>query len=147
MSDLPPPIPGSYVPDAPSTPMSPLSPGRLGGNLPPHRGGLIFGLGIASLAVLVLGLGGVAFPPCCLGTTLISVGLAVPAWVMANNDTRAMREGRMDPSGRGLCDAGRICAIISVVLNGLSLLGCLGSAAFFGLGGFGRGGPWNYSTP
>lgn len=144
MSDLPPPIPGSYVQDAPRTPVQPLNPGQLGGTIAPNRGGAILALGISSLVVLVFGGSGLVFAPCCLGTTAISVGLAVPAWVMANADIRAMREGRMSPSGRGLCDAGRICAIIAVVLNGLGLLGCLGSAAFFGLHGLSSGRPWNY---
>jgi hypothetical protein len=38
------------------------------------------------------------------------------AWVMGNNDLRQMDAGAMDPSGRGLTQAGKICGMISVIL-------------------------------
>jgi hypothetical protein len=148
MPDQPPPIPQStYIPDAPRSPMPPQYPGPLGGNIQPHRGSLIVGLSIASIVVFVTGGGGLIFPPCCLGSSAISIALAVPAWVMANVDARAMREGRMDPSGRGMVDAGRTIAIIAVILNGLGLLGCLGSVAWFGLHGLTGGRSWRGFHP
>lgn len=62
----------------------------------PHRGVLILVLGILGLV-------------CCFI-------LGIIAWVMGNTDLQEMRAGRMDPSGEGLTQAGRICGIISVVL-------------------------------
>jgi len=61
----------------------------------PHRGVL----------VLVFGIVGIV---CCLIFGII-------AWVMGSSDLREMDAGRMDPSGRGLTQAGKICGIISVI--------------------------------
>ncbi len=69
----------------------------------PHRGVLILVLGILGLV-------------CCVITGII-------AWVMANTDLREMDAGRMDPEGRGLTTAGKICGIISVALWLLWLVG------------------------
>jgi hypothetical protein len=38
------------------------------------------------------------------------------AWVMGNNDLKEMAAGTMDPAGRGLTQAGKICGMISVIL-------------------------------
>ena len=62
----------------------------------PHRGVVILVLGILGLV-------------CCFICGII-------AWVMGSGDLREMDAGRMDPSGRGLTQAGKICGIISVVL-------------------------------
>jgi hypothetical protein len=78
----------------------------------PHRGTTILVLGILGLVV------------CCV--------LGIVAWVMGNNDLSEMRAGRMDPSGRGLTNAGRICGIVSVCL---SVAGVLLWVAIAGLGG------------
>jgi len=67
----------------------------------PHRGTL----------VLVLGILGIL---CCFICGIV-------AWVFANTDLREMDAGRMDPSGRGLTQAGKICGIIGVVLAILGL--------------------------
>ena len=48
---------------------------------------------------------------------VICVIFGIVAWVMGSGDLRAMAEGRMDPTGEGLTKAGKICGIISVVLN------------------------------
>jgi hypothetical protein len=64
--------------------------------LRPHRGGIILALGILGIV-------------CCFICGII-------AWVMGNNDLREMTAGRMDPSGHGLTQAGKICGIVSVVL-------------------------------
>jgi len=62
------------------------------------------------------------------------------AWVMGNNDLAAMRAGRMDRSGEGLTQAGRILGIISSILLILScILACLWFAAFGFLGAAGGG--------
>jgi hypothetical protein len=48
------------------------------------------------------------------------------AWVMGNDDLRQMDAGVMDPSGKGLTQAGKICGMISTILAivviGLTLL-------------------------
>ena len=64
--------------------------------LRPHRGVLILVLGILGIV-------------CCFICGII-------AWVMGNGDMREMDAGRMDPSGRGLTQAGKICGMISVIL-------------------------------
>jgi hypothetical protein len=35
---------------------------------------------------------------------------------MGNNDLREIDAGRMDPSGRGLTQAGKICGMVGVIL-------------------------------
>src|SRR5436309_2817164 len=78
-----------------------------------HRGAMFLTLGILSLVVCPLQL------------------LGPVAWVMGNNDLAAMRAGRMDRSGEGLTQAGRILGIISSILLILScILACLWFAAF-----------------
>jgi hypothetical protein len=72
----------------------------------PHRGAAILTLGILSLVFS-------CFP------------LGIVAWVMGNTDLDAIRRGRMDPSGEGLTQAGRICGIIStipVMIAGIALV-------------------------
>lgn len=80
----------------------PIQPGAMG--LRPHRG----------VAVLVLGI---------LGLVLCFI-CGIIAWVMGNGDLREMDAGRMDPSGRGMTPAGKICGMISVILA------CLGVAFY-----------------
>ncbi|MCK5852071.1 DUF4190 domain-containing protein [bacterium] len=70
--------------------------------LKPHRG----------TTVLVLGILGIA---CCMICGII-------AWVMGNNDLKEMDAGIMDPEGRGITQAGKICGIVSV---GLQIIGLL----------------------
>lgn len=41
-------------------------------------------------------------------------GLA--AWVMGDSDLQEMASGRMDPTGRDMTQAGRICGIVGTVL-------------------------------
>ncbi len=82
--------------------MPPLEPGMQPTALRPHRGGAILALGILGLVVCFI--------------------CGIIAWVMGNTDLREMGAGRMDPSGRGLTNAGRICGIVSVILS------CAGAA-------------------
>ncbi len=65
-------------------------------HLQPHRGVLILVFGILSWVVCFI--------------------FGIVAWVMGNGDLRAMREGRMDPSGEGLTQAGRIVGMIHVII-------------------------------
>ncbi len=63
----------------------------------PHRGVMILVFGILGLV-------------CC-------IIFGIVAWIMGNGDLKEMDAGRMDPSGRGLTQAGKMCGIISVVLQ------------------------------
>jgi hypothetical protein len=71
-------------------------------SLRPHRGGLVLALGILGIV-------------CCFICGII-------AWVMGNNDMREMDAGRMDPSGRGLTQAGKICGIVSIILQIMGII-------------------------
>lgn len=71
--------------------------------LMPHRGTMILVLGILSLVVCAF--------------------LGIPALLMANTDLRAMREGRMDPSGEGITTAGKVLGIIGTVFAAIGLIG------------------------
>jgi type IV secretory pathway TrbD component len=62
----------------------------------PHRGVLILVFGILSFVVCPF--------------------FGVAAWVMGNTDLREMAAGRMDPSGRDLTQAGRICGIVGTAI-------------------------------
>ena len=75
-------------------------PARIHRNLAPHRGGTIIALGIVALVLL----------PC---STIICGPLA---WIMGNSDLAEIRAGRMDPSGEGMVQAGRILGMISTGL-------------------------------
>lgn len=74
----------------------PTQPGPIQ-NMRPHRGVMILVFGIIGIVLCVV--------------------FGIVAWVMGNSDLRAMREGRMDPTGEGLTKAGKICGIVGVVLN------------------------------
>ena len=47
-----------------------------------------------------------------LGLVLCQL-LGIAAWVMGNEDLKEMNAGRMDPSGRDLTKAGRICGMVA----------------------------------
>jgi hypothetical protein len=88
-------------------------PWRRGRSLPSHRGGMILTFGILAL----LGFSTIIFGPL--------------AWFMGNSDIAEMRAGRMDPSGEGQTNAGRILGMIATLLMLLSVAaGCLVIAFF-----------------
>lgn len=75
---------------------TPRRPRSRSSHLAPHRGGMILAFGI-------------------LGWTVC--GLFAPfAWVMGNTDLAEMQAGRMDPSGEGLTQAGKIIGMIQCIL-------------------------------
>ena len=83
-------------------------------DLEPHRGTLILVLGILSICVSCFGI--------------------IPgpiAWVMGAADLKAIRAGRMDPTGEGTTKAGYVCGIIGTCLQVLGWISCCG---FNGLG-------------
>ncbi len=64
--------------------------------LKPHRGTVVLVLGILGLVICVI--------------------CGIIAWVMGKNDLEEMDRGIMDPSGRGITQAGKICGMISCIL-------------------------------
>jgi hypothetical protein len=66
----------------------------------PHRGGTILALGIISLVI---------FP-------YATVVCGPLAWIMGNTDLAEIRAGRMDSSGEGMVQAGRVLGMISTIL-------------------------------
>ena len=57
-----------------------------------------------------------------LSLILCGIFAAIPAWIMGSNDLKEMDAGMMDPSGRSLTNAGRICGMISTILNILAVV-------------------------
>jgi hypothetical protein len=80
----------------------------------PHRGTLILVLGILGL--------------------VICQPIGIAAWIMGSGDLKQIDGGQMDPSGRGLTNAGRICGIIATILLILSVIVGLVLVAFGVLG-------------
>ena len=68
----------------------------------PHRAVVILVFGILSFAVCPF--------------------FGVVAWVMGNNDLREMDNGWMDPSGRDMTQAGRICGMVGTGVLALQLI-------------------------
>ncbi len=67
----------------------------------------------------ILGLVGICWP------------LGIVAWVMGNGDLKEMDAGAMDPSGRSMTNAGRICGMIGTILL---IIGVVVLIALFSLG-------------
>ena len=74
-----------------------------------HRGVQILVFGILSLVVCQI--------------------FGIAAWIMANADLQEMAAGRMDPAGRDMTQAGRICGIVGTALLIIPLVVMI----FFGL--------------
>jgi hypothetical protein len=79
----------------------------------PHRGALVLTMGILGLVMLPFIFGPIA-------------------WVMGSTDLRKMDEGIMDPAGRELTKAGKICGIIGTCLAATccGFYGIVGTLAF-----------------
>jgi hypothetical protein len=101
-----------------------------GPTLRPHRGVAILVLGIVGL---FLGLPGTF---CCGVLGIAGCICGIIAWVMANKDLKEMEAGRMDPAGRGLTQAGKVCGIISVILAIVMIFISLLFIGFVGLSHF-----------
>ena len=70
--------------------------------LKPHRGVLVLVLGIVSIVVPI---------------PVVDLVLGAIAWYMANQDLPEIDAGLMDPAGRGMTSAGKVCGIIGCVLG------------------------------
>jgi hypothetical protein len=78
-----------------------------------HRGVLILVLGILGIV-------------CCFICGIV-------AWVMGNNDLKEMAAGRMDPAGKGLTQAGKICGIIGIAIQIVMIVLQLLGVGFFAM--------------
>ncbi len=70
------------------------------------------GRGLVTMMAAVLVLGILSIVIGCAGWIL-----GIIAWVMANGDLAEMASGQMDPSGRGLTQAGKVLGMVSVILH------------------------------
>ena len=95
------------APSSSTPPPSTSPPQATATHVEPHRGALILTFGILSIV-------------CCFP-------FGIAAWIMGNNDMQQIEAGMMDPTGKGITNAGKICGIIGTVLaifcSGLQLLG------------------------
>ena len=84
----------------------------------PHRGSLVLVFGILSLVVCPF--------------------FGIAAWSMGNGDLQEMDNGYMDPTGRDLTNAGRICGMVGTALLAFQVLivlvAVLGMVVFRGTG-------------
>ena len=71
------------------------------------------------------------YPEQSQATTILVLGilsivccglLGIAAWIMGNNELKAIDEGRRPPENRGNANAGRICGIVGVALNAVGLI-------------------------
>ena len=69
----------------------------------PHRGTLVLVLGI-------------------LGLVLCGIFTGIPAWIMGSGDLKEIDAGTMDPSGRGITQAGKILGMVSCALTALAVV-------------------------
>jgi hypothetical protein len=76
----------------------------------PHRGALILTFGILGIA-------------CCFP-------FGIAAWIMGNNDMQQIEAGMMDPTGKSITNAGKICGIIGTILV---IVGCGAQLLIFAL--------------
>jgi hypothetical protein len=83
----------------------------------PHRGQLILIFGIVSLASLAI-------------CGVLGLPFAIIAWVLGHRDMQKMDQGVMDPEGRGITQAGKICGMIGTIIDSIYLLGCLAYIGF-----------------
>lgn len=114
----PPPQSFGHAPRGPAGPPS--------GGLLPHRGVVIFVLACSSAMALFIG----CFACGPLG--LVSLGLSIPAVVMARADMRQINAGTMDPAGRDLTLIGLIFGIVSSVLSVLVGVVMIAVMIFYG---------------
>lgn len=102
-----------------------------------HRASMVFGLGLSSLIINVVG--------CCANQvipfvlTVLAVVLGILGWVFGRHDLRAMEAGIMDRSGYSTTKSGKTLAMVSVLLSilvfTLQILIVLGLIAAIGLAG------------
>ena len=102
-----------------------------------HRASVVFGLGLSSLIINVVGCCTNQFVPFVLTVTAVVLGIL--AWVFGRHDLQAMEAGIMDRSGYSTTKSGKTLAMVSVLLSivvfVLQILIVLGLIAAIGLAG------------
>ena len=100
-----------------------------------HRASVVFGLGLSSLIINVVGCCADHFVPFVLPA--LAVVLGILGWIFGRHDLRAMQAGTMDSSGYSTTKSGKTLAMVSVILAGvllvLKMLMILGLIAAIGL--------------
>lgn len=128
------PVPQQPTPPPPPPPQTPFPPnnGGFGGNFGGNFGGMQQSLPNAT-AVLVLGILSIV-TCCCYG--IPGVILAVIALVLSKKDRQlyAMNVGAYTEGSYKNLNAGRVCAIIGLILSILDLLMYVALFAMFGFG-------------
>ncbi len=94
------------------------------GGYAPHRGGMILAFGIVSLVSFVLA-------PVVGVTIVLPLVFGPLAWLMGNSDMTEIRAGRMDPSGEGMIQTGRVMGIISTVISVVAVIAGCGFCGIF----------------
>lgn len=105
-----------------------------------HRANVVFGLGLSSLIINVMG--------CCtnqlvpFALTVLAVVLGILGWTFGRHDLRSMRAGSMDASGYSTTKSGKTLAVVSVILALVALVvqmliifGVIAAIGLFGAAG------------
>ena len=102
-----------------------------------HRASVVFGLGLSSLIINVVGCCTFEFLPFAL--SLLGFVLGILGWTFGRHDLRAMRNGSMDASGYSTTKSGKTLGMLAIFLSLVSLaiqtLMILGVIAAIGLAG------------
>jgi phage FluMu protein Com len=85
------------------------------------RSGLVLALGIGSLVFVLITCGVAAAIP-FVPVGIIGFIMGLVAMILGRGDLAAIRNGQRDPSGEGMTNAGFICGIIGMIINGLVVL-------------------------
>ena len=85
------------APSSSTPPPSTSPPQATATHVEPHRGALILTFGILSIV-------------CCFP-------FGIAAWIMGNNDMQQIEAGMMNPSGKGITNAGKICGIVGTIIG------------------------------
>ena len=89
------------APSSSTPPPSTSPPQATATHVEPHRGALILTFGILSIV-------------CCFP-------FGIAAWIMGNNDMQQIEAGMMNPSGKGITNAGKICGIVGTIIGILTM--------------------------
>jgi hypothetical protein len=85
------------------------------------RSGIVLALGITSVVFIFLSCI-VAVIAVIVPVSIIGVAAGVVGTLLGRGDLAAIRNGDRDPAGEGMTNAGFICSIIGLIVNGIILL-------------------------
>ena len=103
-----------------------------------HRASVVFGLGLSSLMINVVGCCANQFAPFFF--PVLALVLGILGWSFGRHDLRAMQNGSMDASGYSTTKSGKTLSMVSVflclvvlALLTLMTLGAIAAFTFFSL--------------